>query len=186
MVPLSSLLIPIAVSAVLVFIASSVIHMALTYHQHDYRGVPSEDDVQAALRPFNIPPGDYMLPRAGSMAALKSPAFLEKLRRGPVVIMTVTKGGFEMGPQLVQWFAFCLVVSLFAGYLASRALGPGAPYLTVSQIVSSTAFMGYGLGAVPQSIWYRKSWAATGRTLFDALVYGFITGGAFGWLWPQL
>lgn len=184
MVPLSSLLLPIAASAVLVFVASSIIHMVLSYHQNDYRGVPSEDDVQAALRPFKIPPGDYMLPRAGSMAASQSPAFREKLMRGPVAILTVMSGDFRMGAQLAQWFAFCLVVSLFAGYLASRALAPGAPYLAVSQIASAAAFMGYGLGAVPQSIWYRKSWAATGRTIFDALVYGFITGGAFGWLWP--
>lgn len=186
MVPLSSLWIPIIASALLVFLVSTIIHMVLPYHRGDYATVPSESDVQAALRKFNIPHGDYMLPRAPSMAAMKDPAFLEKLKNGPVAIMTIMTGEFRMGAQLTQWSLFCLVVSVFASYLASRALAPGAPYLRVSQIASCTAFMGYGLGGVPQSIWYRKSWATTGKHLFDALIYGFVTGGTFGWLWPDV
>lgn len=184
MVPLASLWIPIVLAAVLVFVASSVIHMALPYHRSDYRKLPSEDDVQVALRRFSIPYGDYMLPRGEGMASMKDPAFLDKVKKGPVALITVMSGEFNMGPLLLRWFLFCAVVSLFAGYLASRSVAPGAPYLHVSQIASTAAFMGYGLGAIPQSIWYRKAWTTTAKTLFDALIYGFITGGAFGWLWP--
>jgi len=186
MVPLASLWLPTLVAAVLVFIASNVIHMVLPYHRGDYRTLPSEDDVQAALRKFNIPTGDYMLPRPGSMGAMKDPSFRAKWEKGPVAVMTVMSGEFNMGATMVQWFLFCVVVTLFSGYLASRALGPGEPYLRVSQIASCAAFMGYGLAAVPQSIWYRKSWSTTAKTLFDALIYGFVTGGTFGWLWPKI
>ena len=49
-VPLMSLWLPILVSAVLVFIASSVIHMMIGYHRADYRRVPAEDDTAEALR----------------------------------------------------------------------------------------------------------------------------------------
>ena len=45
MVPLMSLWIPIVLSAMIVFLASSVIHMFLTYHQGDFGQVPSEDAV---------------------------------------------------------------------------------------------------------------------------------------------
>jgi hypothetical protein len=185
MVPLSSLWLPILLSAVFVFIASNLLHMVIPLHKADYRSVPSEDQVQAALRTFNLPLGDYMLPRPGSPGAMKDPAFLDKMKKGPVVVMTVMSGEFNMGALMVQWFLFCLVVSLFSAYLASRALGPGAAYLQVSQIASCAGFMSFGLGVVPQSIWYRKSWGTTSRFLLDALIYGFVIGGTLGWLWPK-
>ena len=50
MVPLMSLWIPIVLSAVIVFVASSAIHMILTYHKGDFGQVPSEDGVREALR----------------------------------------------------------------------------------------------------------------------------------------
>ncbi len=185
MVSLASLWLPMLLAAVLVFIASNVLHMLAPYHRSDYREVPSQDDVQAALRRFAIPPGDYMLPRGEGMSSMKDPAFITKLKQGPVLTMTVMSSSFAMGPMLTQWFVYCAVVTIFSAYLASRALAPGASYLHVSQIASCAAFMGYGLGAVPPSIWYRKSWATTSKFLFDALIYGFITGGALGWLWPM-
>jgi hypothetical protein len=183
-VSLSSLWVPIALSAVLVFIASNIVHMVLPYHRSDYQALPAEDEVQAALRKFNIPLGDYMLPRPNP-ASMRDPAFLDKMKRGPVAIITVMSGDFKMAGRLTQWFAFCLVVSVFSGYLAGLSLGPGVPYLRVSQVASCAAFMGYGLAAVPASVWYSKSWATTAKTLVDALIYGFVTGGTFGWLWPH-
>ncbi len=59
---LLSLWAPILLSAVAVFIASSLIHMVLGYHKHDYAAIPSEDAVMEALRKFNIPRGDYIVP----------------------------------------------------------------------------------------------------------------------------
>ena len=85
MVPLLSLSMPILLSAVLVFIASSIIHMVLRYHRTDYREVPSEAEVMEALRRFAIPPGDYIVPHVSSPDAMKSPAFKEKMLRGPVI-----------------------------------------------------------------------------------------------------
>ena len=57
-----------------------------------------------------------------------------------MVTMTVMPSGHNfMGTSMVQWFIYCLVVSLFAAYLASRAVGRGAPYLEVSRFASTTA-----------------------------------------------
>ncbi len=186
MVSLTALWLPILVSTVLVFIASSIIHMVLTYHQTDYAQVPSEDEVMAALRPFQIPPGDYVIPHAGSTEAMKSPEFAERVTKGPVAFMTVLPSGmFTIGKSLVQWFIYCLVVGVFAGYVASRAgLGDGGEYLSVFRFVGTVAFVGYGLGLVQSSIWYHRSWRTTGKALFDALIYALVTAGTFGWLWP--
>ena len=186
MVSLTSLWLPILLSAVVVFIASSIVHMVLKYHHNDYGQLPAEAEVADALRKFNIPPGDYMLPRPAGPSDMNNPEFKARWERGPRMLMTVWAGGsLGMGPQLAQWFVFCVVVSLFAGYLASRALPPGAAYLDVSQIASTTAFLGYVMANWPGVIWYRRSVRATLLTTMDGLVYGLLTGGVFGWLWPQ-
>lgn len=186
MVPLASLAIPIVVSSVIVFVASSILHMVLPYHHGDLKKVPREDDVQAALRGFSIPPGDYALPCVSSPSEMKSPAFLEKMNKGPVLLMTVSPAGPpSMGKSLTQWFVYLLLVSMFAGYVASRALGPGAHYLSVFRFAGCSAFMAYGLGHFSTAIWYRRSWTTTFKDVFDGLVYGLLTAGTFGWLWPR-
>ena len=63
--PILSLVIPIFVSAAIVFVVSSIIHMLLPFHRNDFRKLPKEDEVMDALRGFNVPPGDYAVPCAG-------------------------------------------------------------------------------------------------------------------------
>jgi hypothetical protein len=184
-VPVTALWLPILVSALFVFIASSIIHMVLPIHRNDWRKVPDEDRLMEAMRPFNLAAGDYCVPRANSPAALKDPVFLDKLKRGPVVFMTVLPGRqLSMGPQLAQWFLFSAAVSLFAGYLAGAALGPGAEYLEVFRFAGTTAFVGYTMAFYPQSIWYRRPWSLQMKNTVDGLVYALLTAGVFGWLWP--
>ncbi len=186
MVPVMSLAVPILVSAVIVFVVSSIIHMVLPYHQNDLRRLPNEDAVLDALRRLNIPPGDYALPHAGSSAARKQPEFVEKLKRGPVVFMTLAPGGPpSMGPSLLLWFLYAVVVSVFAAYIAGRALAPGAHYLAVFRFAGCSAFLAYSLALPQSSIWYKRNWAMTLKTMFDGLVYGLLTAGTFGWLWPR-
>ena len=186
MVPIPSLWLPILLSAVIVFVVSSIIHMFLTYHRTDYRKVPSEGEVMEALRKFAIPPGDYMIPRAESMKAMSSPEFVEKRNKGPVAVITFMKPGpSNMTASLTQWFLFCVVVGLFAAYVTGRALGPGADYRTVFRFAGCTAFAGYALALWQDSIWYKKAWSTTLKNTFDGLVYALMTGGTFGWLWPR-
>ena len=186
MVPIMSLWVPILLSAVLVFIVSSIIHMALPWHRGDMKRLPAEDEVMEAIRRANVPPGDYMAPYAGSMAAMKDPAFLEKRMKGPIVSMTVVQGGPpSMGSSLFLWFLYSVLVSLLAAYVTGHALGPGAHYMTVFRFISATAFMGYSLALLQNSIWYKPNWGATIKTMIDGLLYGLVTAGAFGWLWPK-
>jgi len=185
MVPLTSLGMPILLSAIVVFLVSSVLHMVLTYHKADYEKLPDEDKVLGALRPLRIPPGDYLFPHATSMTAMKDPAFMEKMKAGPVAFMTVRPSGApSMGTSLVQWFVYSVLVSAVAGYVAGRALGPGADYLSVFRFAGTTAFACYAMGHMQGSIWMGRRWGATVRHTIDGFIYALFTAGVFGWLWP--
>jgi hypothetical protein len=186
MTGLSTLWLPILLSAVIVFVASSIIHMVLPWHKSDYPKVPDEDRLRDAVRPLAIPPGDYMVPRPSSMQDLKSPEFAEKMNKGPVLILTVKPNGpFSMRQNLIQWFIYCIVVGIFAAYVASRALPAGADYLRVFQLVGATAFIGYSLALWQTSIWYHRAWSTTIKSTVDGLIYALLTAGTFGWLWPH-
>lgn len=185
MVPLLSLWIPILLAAVIVFGVSSIIHMLLPYHRTDFRKVPQENEVMAALRAFDIPPGDYAMPYAQTPAEMKAPEFIERRNAGPVAIMTVVESGPPaMGKNLAQWFVYCVVVGIFAAYMTGRALGPGADYLGVFRFAGTMAFAGYALGLLQNSIWYGRAWSTTLKSVFDGLIYALLTAGTFGWLWP--
>jgi hypothetical protein len=174
------------VSAVIVFVASFVIHMLLPFHRKDLLKLPKEDEVLDALRRLDVPPGDYAAPHPGSPEGMKNPAFVEKMKKGPMVLMTIAPGGPpSMGKQLVLWFLYCLLVNCFAAYIAGRALAPGALYLAVFRFVGTAAFMGYSLALLQNSIWYKRNWGTTLRSTLDGLLYGLLTAGTFGWLWPR-
>ena len=186
MISLLTLWLPILVAAVIVFVASSVIHMTPLWHKNDFPRMPREDEVLQALRPFAIPPGDYFVPRPGGRDEMRSAEFKEKLTKGPVAVMTVMPNGmFNMTRNLIQWFVYLLVVGVFVAYVTSRSLGAGTPYLKVFQIAGATAFISYSLALGQLSIWYRRSWDLTLKAAFDGLIYACLTAGAFGWLWPR-
>jgi len=186
MVGFGALWLPVIASAVVSFLASCVIHMALRWHNSDMKKVPREDEVMDALRPFAIPPGDYGMPRPSSMKDMRSPEYTEKFKKGPVMTFTVApSGSASMAKSLVLWFVYMLVVSVFAAYIAGRALTPGAEFRQVLRFAGATAFIGYCLALYQMSIWYGRSWVTTLKVTVDSLVYAFITGTVFGWLWPR-
>lgn len=185
MVTLPALWLPIVLSAVAVFIASSLIHMVLQYHNSDYRRLPDEDAARRAIASLGLAPGDYAMPHCANAKEMSSAEFCAKRNEGPVALLTVMKAGpAAMGPALAQWFVFLLVVGVFTAYIARLSLPAGADYLPVHRIAGTAAFMSYGLGMIPQAIWFHRDRKATLKSLFDALVYGLLTGGVFGWLWP--
>lgn len=187
MVTVMSLWLPILLSAVFVFIASSIIHMFLKYHQTDFRRIDAEDQVMEAMRGAGVQPGAYAMPYAMGMEEMKSPEYTAKRERGPVAFMTVLPSGApKMGAELGQWFVFCIVVSVFAAYIASRAVQPGASYLEVFRFAGTVAFVGYALSGWQESIWFKRPWSTTAKSTFDGLVYALITAGTFGWLWPTM
>ncbi|MBI1808016.1 MAG: hypothetical protein HYR76_13325 [Ignavibacteria bacterium] len=186
MTELSTLYLPILLSSVIVFIVSSIIHMVLPWHKNDYPKMSNEDKVMDALRPLAIPPGDYLVPRPSTRQEMRSPEFIEKMKKGPVVMLTVWPNGpASMGKNLILWFLYAAVVSLFAAYVAGRALPAGAAYLHVFRFAGVTAFIGYSVALWQMSIWYHRAWSTTIKATVDGLIYALLTAGTFGWLWPQ-
>ncbi len=187
MTGMHALWMPIVLSAVAVFVVSSLLHMVLAFwHAGDYLKVPSQDGVMDALRPFAIPPGDYMMPRSGGMQEMRTPEFQEKMSKGPVIFMTVMPNGMMgMGRSLSLWFVYTLVISAFAAYVAGRALPVGADYMRVFLFVCITAFLGYTAALWQAFIWYHKAIGTTIRSTIDGLIYAALSAGIFGWLWPH-
>jgi hypothetical protein len=186
MVPLTELWLAIVISAVLVFIASSVIHTLLKYHQSEYKKLPDEAKLLEAMRTADVPRGTYAFPRAADYKDMSSPEMVEKYNRGPVGMITVMQNGPPaMRKHLTMWFIYCLVISLFAAYLASRTLSPGAEYLEVFRVAGTIAFLGYAAALAQDAIWMGRAWSATIKSMADGMVYALLTAGVFGWLWPQ-
>lgn len=178
--PMFSLWLPVLVSAVIVFVVSSVLHMVLKYHRADYKALPNEDAVREVLGKGAIPPGLYQLPYCSDAKSMQDPAFKAKFEKGPVGVITIIPNGLPaMGKYLAQWFVFTVLISAIAAFAARQSLQP----LRVAGIV---AFTGYGLTNVLDSIWKGQPWANTGRSLVDGAIYALATGLTFCWLWPKL
>lgn len=185
MVSLAALWLPILLSAVIVFVASSIMHMLLPYHRSDYGQLPDEDKVLAAMRGFGVKPGLYVFPYC-THKDMKSPALIEKQKQGPVGFMTVIPSGPPAMPKfLIQWFAFCLIIGFFVAYLTAHTVPLGANYRAVFRVVGTAAFLAYGLGNLSNGIWKGQPWSVTLKEVIDGLVYGLLTAGTFGWLWPR-
>jgi len=183
---LIDLWLPIVVSAVFVFIASSIVHMCIPMHKGDHRQLPGEEKLLADMRAQGLAPGDYMFPFCSSMKGMGTPEMIEKYKQGPVGFITVLRNGPPaIGMGLVQWFIYSLLISTLAGYVTMHGLGGGAHYLAVFRIAGTCAILAYALGPIPNSIWKGCSWTTTAKFVFDGVVYGLVTAGTFGWLWPQ-
>lgn len=186
MVSLSSLWLPILVSSVLVFGVSAIIHMVLKYHNKDYKPLPNEEGVRAALRAGNPAPAQYVIPYCADMKDMGKPEMKQKYAEGPVAVINLMRPGAPaMGKYLLRWFVFILCVSFFIAYITRHAIPTGAEYLHVFRIVGAIGFLTYGVGQFPAAIWMGKPWSIAWKDALDGLVYGLVTAGTFGWLWPR-
>ena len=182
---LSALWLPILLSAVIVFVSSSIMNMVLSYHKGDYRQLPEEDKALAALRPLGLTRGLYVFPFC-THKDMKSPALQEKYKQGPVGMLTVFPSAPPVMPKFLgQWFVYCLVIGFFVAYLTAHTVLPGAHYLVVFRIAGTAAFLAYGLANISNGIWKGQPWSMVFKEVFDGLIYGLLTAGTFGWLWPR-
>ncbi|MFM2289641.1 MAG: hypothetical protein RL684_2784, partial [Pseudomonadota bacterium] len=83
MISIASLWLPILLSAVFVFVASAILQMFVGHHWNDMKSVPQQQSLLDTLRTMALPVGDYMVPRPATRAAMRDPAFMEQLNKGP-------------------------------------------------------------------------------------------------------
>lgn len=173
---------PILVSAIVVFIMSALVWTVLPWHKKDYAKLGDESSASAALK--GLTPGAYVLPHVADPAEFKKDSVRKRYEEGPNAFITIVPNGTpNMGPKLVLSFLFNLLVGIICAYLLSRFLAPGAPYLEVFRLTGTTAFIAYGVAYFQESIWFGRPWSLLAKNLFDALLYGLLTGGVFGWLY---
>ncbi len=185
MAPLVALWLPILLSAVIVFIMSSIMHVVLTYHNSDFKPIAEEDKVSTAIRAAGVAPGYYMFPYCNHKQ-MKSPEMQEKFKQGPVGMIVVRPNGMpNMGKHLGMWFAYCLLISFFVAYLTGHTIAHGTPYLAVFRVAGTAAFLAYGIGPVSNMIWKGHPAAMTFKEVFDGLVYALVTASTFSSLWPK-
>ena len=185
MVSIPDLWLPILLSAVAVFIASSIMHMLLPYHRSDYKQLPEEEKVLTALRAAGLKRGLYTFPHC-THQNMKTPEIVEKFKQGPVGMLTIFPSGPVAMPKFLgMWFAYCLVIGFFVAYLTGRTVAPGAPYLAVFRVAGTAAFLTHGLGHLSNGIWRGQPWGVTLKEVFDGLIYALLTAGTFAWLWPH-
>lgn len=178
---MTALWLPILVSAVIAWIASALIWTVLPWHKSDYAKTSNEEGVRAALK--GLAPGFYNVPHVMEQKDLKNPEVQQKFTDGPLAFITILPNGMpNMGRSMGLSFVFNLFVGLLAAYFVSRTTGPDASYLETFRIAGCTAWIAYGVGVIPDSIWFGRPWSSTVKHLFDALIYGLLTGGVFGWL----
>jgi len=183
---LADLWLPIVLSSVLVFIASSILHMVIPIHKNDYKKMPGETAVLAAMREQGVKPGQYMFPCAGSMKNMCTPEMTAKFALGPVGHATVLPNGAPaIGKSLIQWFLFSVLISVFVAYIGHLAVSYGAEYRQVFRVTGTVGVLAYGIAVIPDSIWKGVSWCTTAKFVFDGIVYGLLTAGTFAWLWPD-
>jgi hypothetical protein len=180
---LTALWLPIVLAAVIVFVASSIMHMVLPYHHGDYKKLPDEDKAREALR--GLSPGLYVMPYC-THKEMKSPEIQEKYKQGPVGLLTMFPSGPPaMGKYMGLWFVYCLIIGFFVAYLAWHTVALGSNYLVVFRVVGTAAFLAYGVGIISNGIWKGQPWGNVIKEVIDGLVYALLTAGTFGWLWPR-
>jgi hypothetical protein len=187
MVSLAHLWLPILLSAVFVFIASSLVHMVFKWHNSDYHGFPNEEEVRAAVNQGTPAPGQYILPYCRDMKEMGSEDMQRKYKEGPLGFVILRKpGATNMGPMLLQWFLYCGLVSLATALLLSHSgLHAGAGYRAIFHSAALASFMAYAFGSIPMGIWWGQPWGSVLKNLLDGLIYAGLTAGTFGWLWPH-
>lgn len=180
----AQLWLPIVLSGVIVFFVSALFWMVSPHHQLEWKKLPGQDGVLAALRAHPAPPGLYAIPGMNSPADRRDPTWRAELDRGPTVYVTLRPGGMPaMGALMMKSLVSNIVISFFCAYIASHAVQPGADYLAVFRIVATLGFMSYAFASIPDSVWFGRPWSSFYKQCFDALVYGCLMGGVFGWLW---
>lgn len=176
---------PILLSAVAIFIVSSLIHMLFKWHESTYRKLDNEDAVRAALTAGTPAAGMYVLPHCTDMKQMQEPEMVAKYTAGPVGFITLRPAGTpSLGVPLLQWFLFTLGVAALSAVIAVQAVGLHSDGQQAGHLIGLISLMVYAVGGLPEGIWFGRPWRSVALHALDGLIYATVTALTFMWLWP--
>ena len=176
---------PILLSAVVIWVISAIVWMALPHHKQDFIALPDEDGFMDYVRKSGIKPGNYVFPDFRDPKAMKSEKIQKALEEGPVGHLSVWPTPVTMGGKLVATFIVYLVVSTLIAYLTRVALSGPAPFAKVFQVAGTAGILAYCFSFIPNAVWFGSYKRTIVANIVDGIVYGLITGAIFAWRWPQ-
>lgn len=177
---LTSLLIPIALSAVALFFVSFLSWMIFQLHKDDWKKIGAEDAFIDMVRNQNLSRGNYMFPCCDTPEEMKSEAYQQKWNEGPCGIITVFPK-VSMGKNLLLTFVYFLVISFALAYLSTLAIAPGAEFMTVFRFVATAGLLIFLSATVQHAIWFHNR--IIGH-IIESILYAVIVGLIFGLMWP--
>jgi hypothetical protein len=185
MISLGQLWLPILVTAIAVFAASSLVHMVFAGTFPTTAGSRTRTTCArwcARARPVPGSTSSRIAPIPRRWAA----EMVARFKEGPIGVLVLRPVGMpSMGKPLGLWFGLNLLVAILAGYLACRTLAAGSSFPQIFRVVGLFTFAAYAIGPLQQAVWMGKPWASACKEAGDALIYGVVTGLVFGWLWPS-
>jgi hypothetical protein len=176
---------PILLSAVVVWIISAVVWMALPHHKRDFIALPDEEGLMEYLRKSGIKPGNYVFPDFRGREAMKSPRVEQALNEGPVGHLSVWPTPLTMGSKMIATFIVYLVASTLIAYLTRVALPGAAPFAKVFQVAGTAGILAYCFSFIPNTVWFGSYKRTIVASIIDGIIYGLITGAIFAWRWPH-
>jgi len=184
---LIALWLPILLTAVVVFVLSSLVHMVIKWHAGDYNGFSNEDAVRAAIKAGNPKPGRYVVPFCKDMKDMGSDTMKKKYQEGPVGHFTLGPSGQpNMGKFLGMWFLWSVVVAIVAAFLATQLFGLDPTRArAAAKLVGAVSFIAYGFGTFQESIWMMRPWSSSAKYVLDSAIYAVGSAAVFYFMWPK-
>jgi hypothetical protein len=176
---------PILLSAVIVWIVSAIVWMALPHHKNDFIALADEDAFIEFIRRSGIKPGNYVFPDFRGREAMKSEKICKTLEEGPVGHLSVWRTPLTMGGKMFATFVVYLVVSTLIAYLTRVALPGAAPFAKVFQIAGTAGVLAYCFSFIPNAVWFGAYKRTIVASFIDGILYGLMTGAIFAWRWPH-
>jgi len=148
--------------AVIVFLMSSIFHMATHLGEVGIQNAPNEDAIMATLSSSIHEPGFYFFPgmnnspgRSKEQVAADMNAYLAKYKQGPTGIVIFSPGGVDLnyGKLLLNQFLFGVVAAFLLAWIL-QTTASATTYGTRVLIVIAAGLFGAALYSLPYWNWY--------------------------------
>ena len=181
---LIQLWLPILLTTVGIWMASTIIWTVMPHHAKDFSPVPNEDAFLSALKGLTLPQGSYQFPHCGSHKNSRDPEFQRKWKEGPAGTINVMKCD-GMGKNIILTVVVQLLASTITAYLGSLVLARGLDFMPVFRFFATAGVLTWCFASLPNQIWFGASRNVKVACVIDGVIYAAITGAIFAALWPK-